>query len=174
MTVWSRLPCPSWCGSGRTWWRVTDVRVIVVGVCFNSFDGAKQWLYLWILTAQNHGFLLLLNVLTQGPGHNVDLVLDTVPLSHSSSVLSIKAHGMNFINERQSSMTVSDIAQLFQRTYGTWKSPQRVKWYNKGCAMEVKSGRYVLQTSPRCDIQSTYVRTEAGWGKMDREGVIWR
>lgn len=65
--------------------------------------------------------VFLLTILTQGSRNNVKLVHNVVPLSNSCSMGSIQAHSMNLINKGQSSITVSYITQLVQRTNATWR-----------------------------------------------------
>lgn len=60
-----------------------------------------------------------LKILTQCPRNNVNLVHNIIPLSHSSSVGSIQADSVHFIHKCQPSITMSYVAQIFQRTYGT-------------------------------------------------------
>lgn len=58
-------------------------------------------------------------LLTKSPGNNVDLVHNIVSLSNTSAVGSIQSHSVNLVHKRQRSVTVSHVAQLLQRTYGT-------------------------------------------------------
>ena len=54
--------------------------------------------------------------LTKGPGDNVNLVHDSIPLTNSGSFLPIQSYGMNFIHERDCSVLVCNITQFFRWT----------------------------------------------------------
>ena len=53
---------------------------------------------------------------TEGSGNNVHLVQNSVSFSDSSSVFSVESDCVDFIDEGQGSVAVSDVAKLFQRT----------------------------------------------------------
>lgn len=59
------------------------------------------------------------SIITQGSRDDVHLVHHSVAFSNSSSVFTIKTNGMDFINERESSILVGNVAKLLER----WDGP---------------------------------------------------